>query len=468
VAELLRVVTPATCRTERDYVLAVVLGDWLGLQYERRDGVADCVSIELPNGSTLELADEFFARAARAWLAPETLPVEPLLNWATAAECPGAGLDLPVPLLFATTTSKSGFVRRSPGRTRCDVDLLGSIFFVLTRYEELAFEPRDGYGRFAARQSLAGRQGFIERPVANEYLEILWNLLAELCPNLTRSKRRYRLVPTHDVDSPSGAAHYSVAELAHALGGDLLKRRSASLALRRVIAACTAPFGAPRLDPHDTFDFIMRESERAGVRSAFYFICGHSGGRIDGNYDIDEPWIGRLLARIGAAGHELGLHPSFNTWTDPDAVGREFDRLVAAAKRQHIVQDAWGGRQHFLRWQVPATWRCWAAAKLSYDSSVGFADHVGFRSGTCYPHAVYDARARQPIALIERPLVAMEGSLLQRDYMNLPLAAAVARMIDLARTCRRYDGEFVFLWHNHFLIEKAQRAAYRTFLAEAA
>ena len=39
------------------------------------------------------------------------------------------------------------------------VDVLGSIFFLLTRYEEIVIGTRDRHGRFPASASIAGREG---------------------------------------------------------------------------------------------------------------------------------------------------------------------------------------------------------------------------------------------------------------------------------------------------------------------
>jgi len=146
-------------------------------------------------------------------------------------------------------------------------------------------------------------------------------------------------------------------------------------------------------------------------------------------------------------------------------VRRELERLLAAADELGVEQDEWGGRQHFLRWEAPTTWRAWADAGLAYDSSLGYADRVGFRSGTCHEHEVFDLRARRRLPLRERPLVVMEATLPERKYMGLGHEAAVETARRLRATCERFGGDFTLLWHNSYLLTAADRQAFRRVIA---
>lgn len=456
---MVTVETPFNCSPERDYILSVVLGEWLGVSYRRQ--CVDAVGVRLLcEGGQLELADTFFEASVSAWLDQRVVPESPLPRWDIGNETHAITESPDLPLLYFEGAPHAPFIEGSGRTYRCRVDLFGSIFFLLSRYEEVVSTARDGFGRCRGTDSLAVSERYLERPIANEYLEVLWALLHRIAPGLRRRHRTYKLNLSHDVDSPSGASHFNARELVWSLGADILKRHLPSMALRRCIAAVTAPFGTPRCDPHNTFDFIMSESERIGVRSAFYFICGHTGGRIDGVYDLEEPWVRALVASMYRRGHEIGLHPSFETWKDGAALRAEFRRLKRTCSELGVEQAQWGGRQHFLRWAAPVTWRLWSEAGLSYDSSVGYADRAGFRSGTCYEHTVFDLENRQALPLVERPLVAMEVSLIQAAYMGLSLDAAVSKIIELGDVCRRHRGDMTVLWHNHFLIEPVQRAAY--------
>ena len=98
---------------------------------------------------------------------------------------------------------------------------------------------------------------------------------------------------------------------------------------------------------------------------------------------------------------------------------------------------------------------------MTYDSTLGYADSVGYRAGVCYSYHPYDLRRRQMLQLRERPLIVMEGSLFDPRYMSLSIPQARAAVFDLIAQCRRYQGEFTLLWHNSSLVAKRHRKFYQ-------
>jgi hypothetical protein len=258
------------------------------------------------------------------------------------------------------------------------------------------------------------------------------------------------VVPSHDVDWPVPDVRGARARV-RAAAGDALRRREPGLAWRRLRGA----------NVNDTFDFIMDCSERRGLRSAFYFMAGRTNPDWDGPGDLGDPFVRRLLRRVDARGHEIGLHPSYETFRDPAALRAEHERLVAACEAAGVAQRPRGGRQHFLRWENPTTWRAWDEAGLEYDASLGFSDVAGFRCGTAREFPVFDLRARRRLGLRERPLVVMEQAVMG------PPAGVAAAVAPLAAACRRAGTGLSLLWHNSSLIARAERAAYEAALDAA-
>ena len=343
-------------------------------------------------------------------------------------------------------------------------DLFGGAFFLLTRYEEVARPVRDRHDRFPATASVAYRAGFLDRPVVNEYVELLWQCLQRLWPRLERRPRSPRILLSHDVDWPVVTLRRSRPQTIRAAAGDLVRRRDWRLAVDRWRSWGAVRAGDWDADVGNTFDFIMSESERHGLSSAFNFIAGHSAGAIDGAYTLDDPWIRSLLRRIHDRGHEIGLHPSYNTYLDPERTKAEFARLREACQDLGIEQAVWGGRQHYLRWRNPQTWQNWADAGLTYDSTLGFADEIGFRGGVCYEYPVFNLLTRQRLDLVERPLIVMDATLLgdsDRPGGSVSPAAAIAQIVALSDRCRQFDGDFTLLWHNTWLLQESQKAAYQ-------
>jgi hypothetical protein len=85
-----------------------------------------------------------------------------------------------------------------------------------------------------------------------------------------------------------------------------------------------------------------------------------------------------------------------------------------------------GGRQHCLRWETPTiTHNCETAGRVN-ESTLSFADHTGFRYGTCYEYPFYDVSERYVMKIHIRPLIVMECSVLSDGYMNYDAEAAMA------------------------------------------
>jgi hypothetical protein len=448
--------------------VGVLLGDFLGLEYRTRVGAAGQVRITL-GAQSLDVVDQFFACAADAWLSGATLPKLPLPAWDVADELPETVLlERSVPVLYGLRDEEDSWLTPTQTGFRLGVDLFGAAFFLLSRYEEAVVPDRDNHDRFPSHASVATRAGFLHRPLVNEYLEILWSLIRRIWPGTPpRPHRTFRVLPSHDVDSPFLHAYVSPLRAARRLLGDLAVRRlSPASAWSRIAAWHRVRAGRLEQDPYNTFDLIMDQSEQLGAGSAFYFICGHSGGRIDGNYAIGHPLIRRLLNRIADRGHEIGVHPSYNTYLSASLLRREVDELRRICEQEQIPQPILGGRQHFLRWRTPDTFRSWEQADLSYDSTLSFADRPGFRCGTCYEYQAFDVVRQVPLALRERPLVLMECSLIDDRYMALGTGEAAMNEIDhLKAACRLFSGDFTVLWHNNRLVDADEQSLYGIALA---
>jgi hypothetical protein len=462
----LAVAVPPGREPERAYAVGVVLGTFLGLEHRLAVAPGEDVRIAAGDGRdgpALLVADGLLRAPDADWLAPASLPAGPLARVDPAPELGEPWPAGPLPVPFGDAARGGPLLEPVPDGLRLRVDVFGSAFFMLTRYEELVRPERDEHGRFPVAASVAAREGFLHRPLVDELADLLWAALRRLWPGLRRAPRRRRVILTHDVDWPLVTLGRSRAQVARSAAGDLVRRRAPGVALRRLRAHGRVRRGRLDADPGDTFDFIMDTSERHGLASAFYVMAGHTSPAHDGAYSLDHPWIRALLRRIRRRGHRLGLHPSYATWRDPGRVRAELHALAAAAEEEGVGQDAWGARQHFLRWENPATWRAYEEAGLAYDTTLGHPERPGFRCGACTEYPAFDLRGRRRLAVVERPLVAMDVSLTL--HMGLSLEEAGRRVLALDAACRRHGGDLVLLWHNDQLMTRNQRYRYRELVA---
>jgi len=450
---------------ERRYVLKVVFEDFLGVPYRLAADNGMGTRVVRPSDGDdrqLSVADGLFRAASTNWLTPSSLPVLPLSCWELEHRDQSAAVGhSSVPVLYGNPFPNGSFCRESERHVDLSIDIFGSVFFLLTRYEEMVCGDRDEHDRFAGAYSLAHAAGFLRRPLVNEYLELLWWWLTYLWPDLRRKPREPRLLISHDVDHPLEIARLSPWQMAQTAAYYAIRRRSPTTAFTRSIQYLHTKRGHLESDPFNTFRFLMGVSERHGIRSAFYFLAGGQHPR-DGTYDLRDPWIRSLLGEMRDRGHEIGLHPSYSTYLDAERTAQEFHQLKQVAAELGIEQAQWGGRQHFLRWSNPQTWQNWEDAGLDYDSTLGFADQLGFRCGVCYEFPVFNLRTGQQLQLRERPLIVMEVTGLQ--YLRLRMDELCAAIAALAQTTRGFNGDFTLLWHNSSVDSHQLRSCYEAVL----
>lgn len=417
-------------------------GAYLVISHESdRGGIA--VRINPGFASSIPVGCGSWDAQAEGWHAPLAKPLP----------APGQA-RLPVELI---SKGSDGYV--------IDYDILGLTYWMLSRREEVEHGKGDRYDRFSTHVSHAFQHGYLDRPVVDEWLFILRQAVQRQWPELQLRPLHYSMRVSHDVDEPSRYAFKSLRALTRVVAIDVLRHGDWSAPLRALHVKLKGQRRLVAGDPANTFDWLMGMSERYGLKSAFYFICGRTNPAMDADYELEWPAIRALLREINGRGHEIGLHPSFETYRQAELIEAEVQRLKTVCAEEGVQQAEWGGRMHYLRWAHPLTMRAWEQAGMTYDSTLGYADMPGFRCGTCHEYPAFDPVEGRQLNLRIRPLIAMEVTVMSTTYMGLGQGAeAVAQFEALIRACRAVGGCFTLLWHNSNLSTPAERALYERVL----
>lgn len=373
------------------------------------------------------------------------------LTWLSVHQVVPDEVQLPfddsVPILFWGDGYENGLKPfaecLSNGSVIFYVDIIATIFFMLSRWEETIIRVRDEHERFPAIASVAYKQGFLDRPIVDEYALIFQAWLKRILPQWQPKSRRFSIKLTHDIDSV--LRFPNLWRWLRAIGGDLFKRRSWTC-VRQTGGDTVARLVAPQQISHFQGIYTLAQlSKMYGLASAFYFIAAQPGPEtIDNDYDLTSSLMTTCIKDLQRQGFEIGLHPSYYTLCAPEPLALEKSRLDAV-----LGETAYGGRQHFLRFQAPHTWRHWEQVGLVYDSTMSYADHEGFRCGTCHPFRPFDVLEDRELKLWEWPLVVMDNTL--QGYRQLTPIEGQNRILELAQRCRQVGGTFVLLWHNNSL-----------------
>ncbi len=353
--------------------------------------------------------------------------------FASGAPYPPSGLSW-----FGTGSERMPVLFRDPeGRP----DWIAGAFFWLSGWQEVTTRTRDRYGRFPLAASLQYRRGFVTRPVVDEYREHLSGMLAAAGFRIRRRKwgeSDWAFCPTHDIDYiRKWRAGILYREM---VGYALLNGRRVALAerMRRLGESL-----ADAVRPGDPFRRalvrIQAEEESRKAGATFFFKAGAHGPH-DVPYRLGSGFVRRRIRSLQRSGFEIGLHPGFHAHDHSGYLLEERDRLARFAGPLVSV------RSHYLRFDPRTTGALQAAAGFRIDSSLGWAEHEGFRRGTCLPFPLFDPPGNAELDLWEMPLAFMEAVLFNRRYLSPE--EAIEASVGLLNTCRRFGGACVGLWHN--------------------
>jgi hypothetical protein len=363
--------------------------------------------------------DSWQRRTVRyAWMAPARRSLQQLVP------------DFVVP--FADETAHDGtplFRSSSGGMVESSVDLPAAAFCTLTRIEEVANPSRDRHGRFPSSESVAARDGFLHRPVVDEYGLALEQALQSILPAWQPASSPFRFLLSQDVD------HIGIPFSLSKTIGHTVRRHKPSDSLR--------DFGSWFGGTPAWLRSVSHVAEAAHSRrlsNAAYWKATTRVTEWDTGYDPRDPRVRRVALALRESGVELGVHPGYFTFDDPQALHDEITIL-----RQVLGDGPLGGRQHFLRWS-PTTWEHWEQCGLAYDSSVGYSDRVGFRAGTCHPYRPWLLARNRPARLVELPLIAMDVALTGTYGADEEQLRSIVS--DLVERCSAVGGVMTLLWHN--------------------
>lgn len=414
---------------ERDYIVRTLFEDFLGLAVAVEvDSAIRDYHIILSDQGKLIIEDHFFGKMSdEIYLDKTNLPATAIskkMKFSPEGE---------LIILFGTDNLVIDATQRT---VKCGNDIFAASFFFLTRWEEHVSDKIDKYNRFPDSESILFKNDLHNRPSVNEYVEFIWNMLKFIGYKGERKKKEFEFFPTHDVDHI--ARYDTSAKFMRALAGDIFLRKN-PLYIPVTVKDFMLSNLKIRNDNYDTFDFLMDHSEKKNLKSNFYFI-GLKTKENTATYGIDEPVTRKIIANIQRRGHRMGIHGSYNSFDNQEQFRTEIERL------REYDPDIAEGRQHYFRFRVPDTWRIWDNCGMKYDSSLGYNLDAGFRCGVCYEYPVFDIIARKRLRVKERPLIFMEVALLGNSISDDILVVKAKQYIE---TVRKYNGTFVFLWHNN-------------------
>jgi hypothetical protein len=343
------------------------------------------------------------------------------------------------PIIYQGKIKVENHARKLNDLIETDIDIVASSFFMVSRYEEVILKDRDEYNRFPVIASLAYRENFLDKPIVNEYIGLLWGWIDSFNLRFKQKKlwdnNDFAVCLTHDIDEIKRYKFYPPLGIIFRL----IRQRKFKKIIIILFDYLKTKAYLKEDAYHNTFDYIINLEKRHNFNSSFYFMA-------DGKeYSLSDLFLRKIILRLKKHNFEVGIHPGFDAFSNYEILKDEKRKL------EEILGDKIiGGRQHYLKWEIPESWKAWENAGLEYDTTLGFSGCEGFRCGICHPFKPFDVRNNKVINIWEMPLIVMDGTLFNHE---LPLREKEQKLINLLSVIEKHKGVFVFLWHNSYMTE---------------
>lgn len=312
-------------------------------------------------------------------------------------------------------------------------DIFAASFYLMSRYEEYLPHMQDTHERFPAEESLAYKNGFIEKPVIDIWAYKFFELLKNKFPNYSYPNREFDIISTIDVDMAFLFKHKGIVRTIGGFINDIFHLRLVNFWHRFVTVLNF------RSDPYDTFSEIIKIKNECNVTTLFFFLIGDYTTFDRNNSSTNNKF--RSLIKSVSDYAKIGLQPSYFSIKNVEKLKREKIRL------ENIINTPVEfSRQHFLRLSIPETYHNLLDLDLKEDYTLGYANFVGFRASTCTPFYFYDIdfEIQTPLKLF--PFALTDVTL--KQYMQLTNEESLHKILELKEAVKKVNGTFISLFHN--------------------
>lgn len=313
-------------------------------------------------------------------------------------------------------------------------DIFAASFYLLSRYEEYLPHKKDSYGRYAHENSLAYREGFLNLPLINIWIQSFAGRLKEKFSNINflpeNSGTTFSYQPTYDIDI---AYSYKHKGLLRNTGG-FFKTPSAERI--KVLAGILK-------DPFDAYDWLHALHQQYNLQPVYFFLVAERNGIYDKNIlpHTDAMW---RLVKLHAKKYRVGLHPSWQSGDNRALLKTEKELLEAMTGKTVTLS-----RQHYIRFNLPAGYQQLIAAGITDDYSMGYGSINGFRASVASSFKWYDLENETTTALSIHPFCFMDANACY-EQKQTPLQSAT-ELLHYYNICKSVNGTLITIFHNNFL-----------------
>lgn len=291
-------------------------------------------------------------------------------------------------------------------------DLFWNAFVFLSRYEEYNAEQQGRKIRsYSINHPRYDKKSF-ESPVVNKLFNELERMIKKLFPTLIFGIQTQPIIElSHDVDYIKKTFQLRIKQTLFN-GFNLIRSfNKPHLLWQNISKMCSFLFSNPS---YWCFEYWQELEKKRGLRSTFY-IYVKSGDKnwiswlIDPSYNLsEETMLQKKLKSLIEDGFVIGLHGSYQSALCKEQLQQEKE-LLETILQKNIVKT----RQHWLNYTETITPYIHEAL-FEVDSTIGWNDRMGFRSGIASSYHPYDHIHQRAMQYKIVPQVVMDSHLF--DY----------------------------------------------------
>jgi len=283
----------------------------------------------------------------------------------------------------------------------------------------------------------------VQVPIVNIYFNILQSLIQNTFPELNFGQSKTPQIElSHDLDYIDKTVQLRIKQSAFHAYNALKSLPHIGRFFGNVRKLTRFLFTTPG---YWNFDYWQNTEDRYRKTSVFYVFVRTNGRTLkqwllDPSYDIrTNTSLVKTLKGLKAKGWEIGLHGSFASARDTQLLKEEKQTLEKA-----LGCNIEKTRQHWLQYfetVTPDTHQ----QLFQFDSTLGWNDHPGFRSGICSRYRPYDFKNKRRYNYWVTPQVLMDSHLYDyADNTENRLAAAK----EMLKSLKGYSNSYVSIsWH---------------------
>jgi hypothetical protein len=341
-------------------------------------------------------------------------------------------LGRPIPFFFDTAPQQP-LISYVENKAFIAADIISAAFYLLSGWQEYFSNERDRHGRFPYAASMQKSYNFVTLPVVNYYFDVLKTAVEYVSGQSLHPRRwgnqqaEFAAFISHDVDNLY-SAWKAPAKAA-------LQQRKLGLFGKLIWRHFTQP------DAWDNLEAVAAQVAQYGGRSTFFILPNSkklANGTLNADYRL-TPKLQQRLGQLAQQSFELGLHGSLGTATNWNQLYSELTTL------SNFIS---GVRFHYLSWEPRLTPTALDAISFCYDTTLGFAEHFGFRNSYCLPFQPFDFTDSFEADCVEIPLNVMDATLHHPNYLQLSPAKILPALAPVFAEIKRFGGVASVLWHN--------------------